>query len=114
MMASGAAGASPLGWLYGGFWIRFGARFIDGLIFTVPTIILFAVFLMPNFMRAARQGGNPPGPPNPAFAVFGFLGFFVFSFLLGGCYEILMLRYRSATVGKMACGLIVVRFDGRT
>src|SRR5258707_3345711 len=36
VMASGAAGASPLAWRYGGFWIRFGARFIDGLIFTVP------------------------------------------------------------------------------
>lgn len=114
MMASGPAGTSPLGWRYGGFWIRFGARFIDGLIFTVPTVIVFAVFLMPNFMRAARQGGNPPSPPNPAFAIFGFLGFFVVSFLLGGCYEILMLKYRSATVGKMACGLRVVRSDGRT
>jgi len=114
MMASGAAGISPLGWRYGGFWIRFGARFIDGLIFTVPTVIVFAVFLMPTFMRAARQGGNPPSPPNPAFAMFGFLGFFVVSFLLGGCYEILMLKYRSATVGKMACGLRVIRSDGRT
>ncbi len=35
VMASGAAGASPLAWRYGGFWIRFGARFIDGLIFTL-------------------------------------------------------------------------------
>jgi hypothetical protein len=45
VMASGAAGASPLAWRYGGFWIRFGARFIDGLIFTVPILIVAAVFL---------------------------------------------------------------------
>ena len=59
VMASGAAGASPLAWRYGGFWIRFGARMSDGLIFTV-------------------------------------------------------LKYRSATLGKMACGLTVSRSDGRS
>jgi len=40
VMASGAA--SPLGWQYGGFWIRFGARIIDGLVLGVPFIILFS------------------------------------------------------------------------
>jgi hypothetical protein len=28
--------------------------------------------------------------------------------------EVLMLKYRSATLGKMACGLKVIRSDGRT
>jgi len=113
IMASGAAGASPLAWRYGGFWIRFGARFIDGLIFTVP-ILIFAAVLIPNLIRAGRQAGNPASVPNPAFAGFGFITFFLAFFLLGGCYEILMLRYRSATLGKMACGLKVIRSDGRT
>jgi uncharacterized RDD family membrane protein YckC len=108
VMASGAAGASPLAWRYGGFWIRFGARFIDGLIFTVPILIVAAV-LMPNLIRA---GGQTPSALNPMFA-FGFLTLFVVGFLVGGCYEILMLKYRSATLGKMACGLKVVRSDGR-
>jgi uncharacterized RDD family membrane protein YckC len=107
VMASGAAGASPLAWRYGGFWIRFGARFIDGLIFTVP-ILIAAVVLMPNLIRAA---GQTPSAPNPMFA-FGFLTLFVVGFLAGGCYEILMLKYRSATLGKIACGLKVVRSDG--
>jgi uncharacterized RDD family membrane protein YckC len=113
VMASGAAGASPLGWRYGGFWIRFGARFIDGLIITVP-IMIFAALLIPNMMRVVSQTGRPPSPPNPASAIFVLLGFFVISFLVGGCYEILMLKYRSATLGKMACGLRVIRSDGRT
>ena len=43
---------------------------------------------------------------------FGFLTFFVVIFLVGGCYEILMLKYRSGTLGKMACGIKVVRSDG--
>jgi hypothetical protein len=84
IMASGAAGASPLAWRYGGFWIRFGARFIDGLIFTVP-ILIFAAVLIPNLIRAGRQAGNPASVPNPAFAGFGFITFFLAFFLLGGC-----------------------------
>jgi uncharacterized RDD family membrane protein YckC len=110
VMASGSAGASPLAWRYGGFWIRFGARFIDGLIFTVPTVIFFAMFI-PNLIRAQRQGGHPAGPPN-LFAVSGFITFFLIMFVAGGFYEILMLKYRSATLGKMACGLKVIRPDG--
>jgi len=110
VMASGAAGASPLAWRYGGFWIRFGARFIDGLIFMVPTLI-FAAVLIPNLIRTR---GQVPSAPNPAFAAFGFITFFLVFFLVGGCYEILMLKYRSATLGKMACGLKVMRSDGRS
>ena len=113
VMASGAAGASPLAWRYGGFWIRFGARFIDGLIFTVPALI-FAAVLIPNMIRAGKLAGNPASAPNAAFAASGFLTFFVVFFLAGGCYEILMLKYRSATLGKLACGLKVIRSDGGT
>ena len=112
VMASGAAGASPSAWRYGGFWIRFGARFIDGLIFMVP-IVIFAALFIPNLIRAGRQAGNPVSAPNPALAAFGFITFFLVFFLLGGCYEVLMLKYRSGTLGKMACGLRVIRSDGR-
>jgi len=116
VMASGAAGASTRGWRYAGFWIRFGARFIDGLIFTVPAVIIGAMFL-PNLIRAGRQAGNSATAPNPAFtafAAFGFITFFLVFFLVGGCYEILMLKYRSGTLGKLACGLKVIRSDGRS
>ncbi len=112
VMASGAAGASPQAWRYGGFWIRFGARFIDGLIFMVPILIVAAIFL-PELIRAGKQAGNVPGAPNPIFAAVGFMTFMLISFVAGGCYEILMLKYRSATLGKLACGLKVVRSDGR-
>jgi uncharacterized RDD family membrane protein YckC len=108
-MASGAAGASLHRWRFGGFWIRFGARFIDGLIFIVP-IMIFAALLIPNLTRARGQASGP----NPAFAAFGFVTFFVVFFLFAACYEILMLKYRSATLGKMACGLKVIRPDGRS
>jgi|SRR5579862_4973679 len=107
-----ASGASPLGWHYGGFWIRFGARLIDGLIFMVPALIFFAMFI-PNLIRAAKEAGSaPPAPPNPLLAPFAFLSFFMVMLFVGGCYEILMLKYRSATLGKMACGLKVIRSNG--
>jgi uncharacterized RDD family membrane protein YckC len=112
-MASGHAGASPLAWRYGGFWIRFGARFIDGLVFMVP-ILIFAAVLIPNLIRTGSQASNPASTPNPAFAAFGLITVILVFLLAGGCYEILMLRYRSATLGKMACGLKVIRADGRS
>jgi uncharacterized RDD family membrane protein YckC len=113
VMASGAAGASPLASRYGGFWIRFGARFVDGLIFVVPMMIFAAIFI-PNLIRATNQASNTAGAPNPAFAAVGFLSFFLVFFLAAGCYEILMLKYHSATLGKKACGLTVIRADGRS
>jgi len=107
VMASGAAGASPFGWRYGGFWIRFAARFIDGIVLGVPLMILAAV-LIPNLIRAQGDGSNPVFP---AFAAFGLILFLIY-FLVVICYEVVMLRFRGATLGKMACGLKVVRSDG--
>ena len=111
VMASGAPVTSK--WQYGGFWIRFGARFIDGLVFMVPFLI-FAAVLIPNLIRAAGQASTHGTPPNNPFAVFGVIGFFVAVYFVSGCYEILMLKYRSATLGKMACGLKVIRPNGHS
>ena len=113
-MASGAAGASPTAWRYGGFWVRFGARFVDGLIFTVPVVILF-VMLMPNLIRAGRHAPNRVSPIRTRRLQASALSLsLLFFFLAGGCYEILMLKYRSATLGKMAYGLKVIRPDGHS
>jgi len=107
VMASGAATVSPLGWRYGGFWIRFGARFIDGFVLGVPLLILAAV-LIPNLLRAQVGASNPA---TPGLAAFG-LSFILIYFLVVVCYEVVMLKYHGATLGKMACGLRVVRSDG--
>jgi uncharacterized RDD family membrane protein YckC len=107
VMASGAAGASPNRWQYGGFWIRWGARIVDGVVLIVPMLILAALFI-PNLLRRARTQA-----PSPELAFFS-LSFLVFFFLVTSCYEVVMLRYWGGTVGKMACGLKVVRSDGRS
>jgi uncharacterized RDD family membrane protein YckC len=107
VMASGTAAASPLGWHYGGFWIRFGARVIDGLVLGVPLLILLAL-LIPNLIRTQGDASNPAVAAIVAFSVTFILIYFVVLI----CYEVLFLRYRGATLGKMACGLKVVRSDG--
>lgn len=110
IMASGATGAS-LATRYGGFWIRFGARIIDGIVFMVPMAIFFALF-MPALFRAASQAGKSATPPTPGLLGFAVISFLVVVLIAQGCYEVLMLRYRSATLGKIACGLKVTRSDG--
>jgi uncharacterized RDD family membrane protein YckC len=98
VMAGGAATASSL--RYAGVGIRFGARFIDGLVFIVPFVIV-AALILPNLLRTAGGGA----------AMFN--GSFLAAALFFGLfYEVLMLRYLGATLGKMACGLKVVRSDG--
>jgi uncharacterized RDD family membrane protein YckC len=61
---------------------------------------------MPGFIQNAGRNPNPF-----AFAAFG-LTFFVGFYILATFYEVLMLKHRGATLGKMACGLKVMRSDG--
>jgi uncharacterized RDD family membrane protein YckC len=100
VVAGGPGGASSLH--YAGVGIRFGARFVDGLLFLVPFVIVL-VLLMPNMLRTA-SANKPPAMFNGGFVLVAL----VFSLF----YEVLMLRYWGATLGKMACGLKVVRSDG--
>jgi uncharacterized RDD family membrane protein YckC len=106
VMAGGPGAISSL--RYAGVGIRFGARFIDGLLFTVPIFILAAV-LIPNLLRTQVQTQQP----NPALGGF-ILIFFLVVFLVVIAYEVVMLKQWGATLGKMACGLRVVRPDGRS
>jgi uncharacterized RDD family membrane protein YckC len=100
VVAGGPGVASSL--RYAGVGIRFGARFIDGLLFLVP-LVLVLVLLMPTMLRTAATN-KPPAMFNGGFVLVAL----VFSLF----YEVLMLRYWGATLGKMACGLRVVRSDG--
>src|SRR5579864_9695056 len=58
VMASGGRSASPLGWHYGGFWMRFGARMIDGIVLGVPLLIV-AALVIPNLIRTQGAPSNP-------------------------------------------------------
>jgi uncharacterized RDD family membrane protein YckC len=96
VMAGGPDAASSV--RYAGVGIRFAARFIDGLVFIVPFMIV-AALLLPNLLRT-------PGRPTM------FNGAFMGAGLIFGLfYEVLMMRYWGATLGKMACGIKIVRAD---
>jgi uncharacterized RDD family membrane protein YckC len=107
VVASGVAGASPRGWRYGGVGIRFAARFVDGMVMGIPLMILVMAVLVPTISRT----GRPPEPTNPAVAFMG-LTFLVIFLGVQMLYEVGMLKSYGATLGKMACGLKVVRSDG--
>ncbi len=85
------------GFEYGGFWIRLGAKFIDGIVLSaVQTPMLFLLE-----MSAASS-------PELAVAAYGYL------MVLGLqiAYTVFFLGKFAATPGKMACGLKVVRPTG--
>jgi uncharacterized RDD family membrane protein YckC len=110
VVAGGATAAGPFAWHYGGFWVRFAARFLDGLLMGIPFIILMAIFI-PNLLRTT--GGQPPNAASAALVGFTF-SLIGIGFLAAILYEVLMMRYYGATLGKMACGLKIVRADGRS
>jgi uncharacterized RDD family membrane protein YckC len=99
VMVGNPSSASALN--YAGVGIRFGARFIDGLLFIVPFVVLAIVFA-PSMLAGAANGRTP---------IF-FNGAFFIALIFALFYEVAMLRYWGATVGKMICGIKVVRSDG--
>jgi uncharacterized RDD family membrane protein YckC len=111
VVASGVAGTSPRGWRYGGVAIRFAARFVDGMVLGIPMIVVMMAVLIPTMSRTIPRNGRPPAAINPEMALF-FLTIFVVAFGVGLLYEVGMLKSYGATLGKMACGLKVVRADG--
>src|SRR5579862_8601869 len=86
---------------YAGFWIRFAAKFLDGLILGVPFMVVFFLVLIPQ----ARTG--TPTEPNflPLTLQFGFI-------FIQMAYQIFFLGKFGATPGKMLCKLKVVTAEG--
>lgn len=87
---------------YAGFWIRFAAKLIDGVV-----LFMFELMLL------------TPGAANPADGDQGYLsvllvtvGFFFARLVCGALYTILLVGKYGATLGKMVCGLKVVSEDG--
>jgi uncharacterized RDD family membrane protein YckC len=85
---------------YGGFWVRFAAVFLDGL-------ILYVINLPLSLLAGLAGGGVKPGGFGPAQVLTMAL-----SFVLGATYEALMIGKYQATLGKRAMGLRVLGEDG--
>jgi len=100
-----AMGAASVGVAYGGFWIRFVAKILDGLIQDIISIPFFLLF-SPRISLMGRFG-----PPTPAE-----IAKLVVVVLVGGvvgiCYNTFFLGKFGATPGKMVCGLKVLTPEG--
>ena len=108
--------AAFMGRRYAGFWIRFLARVIDGIILGVvnaivrlPLMLMFGIGSMG--MRGLGRGSGAGLIFAPA--MMGLLGISaLIGMALGIAYEVYFLSANGATPGKMALGLRVIRADG--
>lgn len=94
---------------YGGFWIRFGARIIDGIILWIVN----SVIAIPILAGLALTGMVVTPTPEAPFAMLRaqlIMGFF--QMIVAATYETVFIGRFAATPGKMACRLKVVRPGG--
>jgi uncharacterized RDD family membrane protein YckC len=94
-------GIDPRGGMeYAGFWIRFVAKFVDGVIVGVPGYAL-------------QFGASAFLQDDPNMAMIAMLVGWLISFILQLAYSVWLTGKYGATVGKMACGLRVVAPNGQ-
>jgi uncharacterized RDD family membrane protein YckC len=108
VVAGGPSAAAPSRWHYGGFWIRFCAVLIDGILlqFVRIPMSLLIVGAVANPFESFRSRVTPLA------ATGAMLTLAVVSMLVAFLYEVIMIRYFGATLGKMAIGVKAVRTDG--
>lgn len=88
--------------VYAGFWVRLGAKIIDGFILGVP-LMLIVFFLMPGFINMS-PGANPNLGPTCLLQLV--------LYALSAAYSVFFVGRFGATPGKMALKLKIVRPDG--
>lgn len=88
--------------VYAGFWVRFAAKFVDGLILGVPYLVVI-FFAMPTVI-AGQRAGNPFSAATCLLQ----LAFYGFS----AVYQTWFVGRFGATPGKMAMKIKIVRPDG--
>jgi uncharacterized RDD family membrane protein YckC len=95
---------------YAGFGIRFGAKFLDGLILGIPFMVVLFAAMMPMIQADMHKNGNRSNPPEaiqflPMLLQFGFI-------FIKLAYETFFLGKYGATPGKMICKIKVVTAEG--
>jgi uncharacterized RDD family membrane protein YckC len=90
---------------YAGFWIRAGAKILDGLIIGVPMMVVYFILIFP-IITSSRGSSTPPQlGALPFLLQFGMI-------FVNMAYQIFFLGKYGATLGKMACKIKVVNADG--
>lgn len=113
-LREGVAPVRPV-FIYGGFWIRFVALLIDGIILAVTSSAVQLLLLGTAFRPFTNQ--RTPIPPDQAMAAFATMfGAMAVSMLVsvafGASYEGFFVARAGATPGKMVVNLKVVRPNG--
>jgi uncharacterized RDD family membrane protein YckC len=89
---------------YAGFWIRFGAKFLDGIIMNViGSVVGFVIGIVMGVSNAAEH---------PEVAIAALVLQVVIGIAIGAIYNTFLVGRYGATFGKMACGLRVVTPEG--
>jgi uncharacterized RDD family membrane protein YckC len=97
---------------YGGFWLRFVAKFIDGIIVGIPLGIIYLIGAFGFGFGIYTQQGGPPDFGRLLTSLGLQLGVQFISLVLNGIYTVFFLVKYSATPGKMAVGLRVTMSNG--
>ncbi len=86
---------------YAGFWIRFGAKFIDGII---TGVVIFLLTMIPSLLLGMLN-------TEQSVLISSILSIII-NIILPAIYTTWFIGKFAATPGKMACGLKVVMYDG--
>jgi uncharacterized RDD family membrane protein YckC len=89
--------------VYAGFWIRFAAVLIDGLLLWAVNA---GITVAAGFSMFQSFGARPVGLST------GRIALFLVEMLIGLAYEVVLIGAYGATLGKMACRIKVVVEDG--
>jgi uncharacterized RDD family membrane protein YckC len=95
---------------YAGFWIRFGAKFIDGVITGLVNIVFS---FTGGIVTGVRFTPGEHGAFSP-FSIFIYGIVYILQISFHAAYSTFFVGRFAATPGKMACGIKVVTADGGT
>jgi uncharacterized RDD family membrane protein YckC len=104
-------GLAPSAVVYGGFWRRGLALFLDGIILAVilfPIEMVLGLFASP--VMVPRTSSSNFGMLGINFGILGLI--YLISFAVGATYQGYFLSQKGATPGKMVMGLKVITATG--
>jgi uncharacterized RDD family membrane protein YckC len=113
-MGMAPAAVPYTGWRYGGFWMRFLARLIDGvLLFIVGLVIRIPLGLMMGGAALTMNRNDPAAGLAMVPALIAASGVAtILQIAVAVAYEVYFVSTRGGTLGKIALGLRIVRADG--
>jgi uncharacterized RDD family membrane protein YckC len=103
-LAEGVRLEAPAAMRYGGFWIRFAAVFLDGILLWIVNV---GISLVVGLSSSQMIGAQPAAALGLRLVLTGI------GLVIAGIYESIMVGKYGATLGKMACGLRVVTAAGQ-